>query len=105
MPDSWLIFNAPRPLLGHQEWQGDFRHGVFYAAINPEDTGSYRMIKYNCEMDGWFCEFWSKSQAIEKIKDVYYKLYPTKKANVDQMPEKGLISAFYHHSMGRKASF
>ncbi len=33
---DWLIYNAPRPIPGHILWQGDFRHGVFYAAIAPE---------------------------------------------------------------------
>jgi hypothetical protein len=30
---AWLIVNAPRPLLGDRTWQGQFRHGIFYAAM------------------------------------------------------------------------
>jgi len=35
IPENWLIFNAPRPLLGDKEWQGDFQHGIFYVAVDP----------------------------------------------------------------------
>lgn len=29
---GWAVANAPRPIPGEVTWQGDFRHGVFYAA-------------------------------------------------------------------------
>lgn len=35
IPEGWVIANAPRPILGPMTWQGEFRHGVFYAAA-PE---------------------------------------------------------------------
>ena len=38
IPDGWVIGNAPRPLAGQITWQGDFRHGIFYAA-SPEMPG------------------------------------------------------------------
>ena len=30
------IVNAPRPLPAQHEWVGPFRHGVFYAASDPD---------------------------------------------------------------------
>jgi hypothetical protein len=38
-PPGWAIVNAPRPLLGEQEWTGHFRHGVFYAAAPKARDG------------------------------------------------------------------
>src|ERR1019366_515437 len=31
IPAGWLIVNAPRPLNGEITWDGEFRHGTFYA--------------------------------------------------------------------------
>ena len=36
IPADWTFYNAPRPLYGHKRWQGDFRHGIFFAAVMPE---------------------------------------------------------------------
>jgi hypothetical protein len=38
LPAGWLIANAPRPLNGERTWQGQYRHGVLYAAM-PADPG------------------------------------------------------------------
>jgi len=56
VPEGWIIMNAPRPLIGDKEWQGDFRHGVFYAAIDPnndEPPGAEWRIQQNKDLDGW----------------------------------------------------
>lgn len=53
IPPSWLIFNAPRPLWGTRTWEGDFLHGVFYAAIDPDDQFAENMIRANVDDDGW----------------------------------------------------
>jgi len=36
IPEDWSIYNAPRPIPGEIVWDGDFLHGVFYAAVPPE---------------------------------------------------------------------
>ncbi len=64
IPPGWLIFNAPRPLSGtltadgQMVWVGEFRHGIYYAAVNPapEDCGP-ALIKLNVELDGWLCQY------------------------------------------------
>jgi hypothetical protein len=28
----WSVVNAPRPLCGRVTWEGEFRHGIYYAA-------------------------------------------------------------------------
>lgn len=39
-PATWLVYNAPRPLVGHVTWQGEFRNGIFYAAVDPTRWGA-----------------------------------------------------------------
>lgn len=57
IPANWLIFNAPRPLAGHVGWIGEFRHGLFYVAIDPGDEWGQRYIRRTIELDGWLIEF------------------------------------------------
>jgi len=48
---GWIIFNAPRPLVGNKTWQGDFISGIFYAAVDPSDAMAHDFISNN-EMNG-----------------------------------------------------
>ena len=57
IPESYLIFNAPRPLCGSRiaensddryEWINDFVSGIFYAAVAPDDLDS---IQINNDLD------------------------------------------------------
>ena len=56
---GWIIMNAPRPLAGDKCWDGEFRHGIFYAAINPVEYPKYARDKFNinCDLDGWVVEY------------------------------------------------
>ena len=59
---GWTVYNAPRPLYGHETWTGDFRHGVLYAAVAPEgdpadEFGDAPMFhKCNQDLDGHICQ-------------------------------------------------
>ena len=51
-PDSgYRIFNAPRPLVGHETWQGAFYSGIFYAAIDDNQDDAEWMLKQNYDDD------------------------------------------------------
>lgn len=64
-PPGHLLFNAPRPLYG-TTWQGDFEHGIFYAAVDPVgDPYAANWIKRNVELDGWLLEYITEAD-IEK---------------------------------------
>lgn len=56
VPADWLIFNAPRPLYG-KEYTGDFKHGIFYAAIDPADDHAAQFIYENQRNDGWLIQY------------------------------------------------
>jgi len=49
------IYNAARPLYGHKEWTGEFRHGVFYAAIYPDRDYADEYRRRNLELDAGVC--------------------------------------------------
>lgn len=63
---GWTIYNAPRPLLGHETWQGDFRHGVFFAAVAPDGDpadefgDAPHFHERNRQNDGYTCEIVSR---------------------------------------------
>jgi hypothetical protein len=65
VPLNFLIFNAPRPLIGSKQWIGDFRHGVFYAAVDITLPRAERCIRDNVSLDGWLCEYITRAD-IEK---------------------------------------
>ena len=71
VPQSWTIYNAPRPLRGHMSWQGPFRHGIFYVAVAPpgdpadEFGDSELFTERNRSLDGHVCE-WISREEIEE---------------------------------------
>lgn len=73
---GWTVYNAPRPLLGMETWNGDFRHGVFFAAVAPEGDPADEfgdaptMHERNQSLDGWPCVIVTR----EQIREYYDKL-------------------------------
>ena len=69
LKQGYTVYNAPRPLLGHEHWQGDFRHGIFYAAVAPDDLDKYgdapEFHKRNKENNGHPCEIVTRQTIME----------------------------------------
>ena len=69
--NGWTVYNASRPLLGHDHWQGDFRHGVFFAAVAPAGSEADEfndhdlMHERNRQLDGHVCEIVTRAQIEE----------------------------------------
>lgn len=57
IPTNWIIFNALTPIWGHKTWRGDFIHGSFYAAINPNENQAEYMINENISFGAWVIEY------------------------------------------------
>src|SRR4051812_30130531 len=58
IPAAWTIWNAPRPLLGHVSWQGEFHCGIFYAALDEtEPTWTSGFLKGLVADDARILEF------------------------------------------------
>jgi len=72
IPAEWIIMNAPRPLLGQLEWRGDFGHGVFYVALDPNDqpyTDGF-MLR-NRQLDAYLCKWVTLEQMREAVLAYY----------------------------------
>ena len=86
-----IIFNAPRPLMGHNEWQGDFRHGIFYVEVELGKDGAEFMVDYNQRMDAWIIYHLTLDDA-KKI--IAYK-YPKYADRIEKLPEKMIVEQLY----------
>jgi hypothetical protein len=75
-PVGSLIFNAPRPIVGHEEWQGDFAHGRFYTAVDPKGDRADWMIEENRKMDAYVAEFRNKAETLALAKAWFRAEYP-----------------------------
>lgn len=76
VPQDWPIHNAPRPLYGQKLWQGDFFHGIFYAAIDPADEYSPGFVKENDRNDAYELVYLAREQAIQQAFEYYQKNFP-----------------------------
>lgn len=65
VPEGWIVYNAPRPLMGHEGWSGEFVHGIFYAAVNPEGEYAEVYVKRNQELDGHIVRWVTKGEVLE----------------------------------------
>jgi hypothetical protein len=97
IPNNWTIWNAPRPLYGDTAWQGDFIHGIFYAAIDPDSIFSESNTKDNISLDAWQLEFVTEEYAINKIKAYYVEKYPKAIYLINKLSKERLINAFYEN--------
>ena len=64
IPADWIVFNAPRPLDGSElgsnrwaTWEGEFHHGIHYAAVNPRDSFAIQRIRDNVALDAWVVRY------------------------------------------------
>ncbi len=98
VPEAWPIFNAPRPLYGHKEWQGLFEHGIFYAAVDPDEYGAEGFVKRNVSLDGWLVEYWTKEGVLTETKRYLLEKYSTDEEAIDALNERALIDTFYNRN-------
>jgi len=59
-----VAWNAPRPLFG-RAWEGEFRHGVFYAITGPDDRPD--LAEKNAQLDGWPVRFVTNAEVEAEI--------------------------------------
>jgi hypothetical protein len=60
--NRWAVFNAPRPIPGEITFQGEFRHGIFYAAGPLEQ---YAQVW--TDLDAWPVELISNIQIVDRL--------------------------------------
>lgn len=57
IPDGWFILNAPRPIMGTAQWNGDFLSGRFYVGINPKDQFAKQNLADDLKLDARLVAF------------------------------------------------
>ncbi len=73
IPADWLIFNAPRPLVGSEppdhkangndflEWNGEWVRGLYFAAVNPKDPLAAHQVKQNVDLDAYLVRYMTEA--------------------------------------------
>lgn len=101
--DGWIIMNAPRPLIGNEEWEGAFHHGIFYAAIDPlVEEHTERILKYNVSMDGWVVDF-DQRPVFEEWKKKQMAEYGISPEDIDEQIQESLEKQFLRETFGVKS--
>jgi hypothetical protein len=75
IPHGWIVFNAPRPMYGDKEWQGDPGHGMLYGAVDPQGAGAEWMVKDNKSLDGWIYQDISAATMTAMVRQNYLDGY------------------------------
>ena len=63
------LFNAPRPLYGEVAWEGEFRHGIHYAAIWPDTYRGDDLVEQNARLDVVELEFVNDDELRRMIRE------------------------------------
>jgi len=93
IPENWEIYNAARPLCGHKHWQGKFRHGVFFVAIDPTDKFADGFRKRTIDLDGHLCK-WVARDEVETWGRRYCKKYGI---DYDKFEFRDIVTSFAQH--------
>ena len=90
IPGGWLIVNAPRPIGGELTWEGEFRHGMYWAAA-PADTADRAGWE---ALDAWPVRFITDDQiAAEVIRYLADNGYPTAETAGTTNEERAHVTA------------
>ena len=70
--DTSIICNAPRPLIGHDTWEGEFLQGIFYAKISTLEEDFNKYLDINDRLDSREVHYITE-ELCWKVLDVYCK--------------------------------
>jgi hypothetical protein len=93
-PTRWLVFNAPRPLRGDRNWEGQFKHGIFYVAIDPMSDEANDMVAENDESDGWLCQYVTEEAVMAWARE-YFRKYP--EVNLEEVDREKINYSYLYH--------
>ena len=87
IPDHMEIYNAPRPLAGHSNWQGDFICGVFYVGIDPDLPDADELRRLTLENAGVQLQWVDEKTAFAQQRQWYIEHYPDTAGEIVDDPE------------------
>ncbi len=93
VPANWTIYNAPRPIYGHREWQGDFACGIFYAAIDPNGEGAEWMHSENRLNKACVVKYVSKADVMTWVY-AYGEKRGVSRERIDAVPFNALLGIY-----------
>lgn len=104
IPKTWTIMNAPRPLMGHEMWTGDFISGVFYVGLNKEESSYDTKFDFNQSQDATILHYTTQQEVVDEMIDYYQarpKLWERLKDHDFNNPEiqEQLVEAWYNLEM------
>jgi len=103
VPSDWRIFNAPRPLYGHMNWQGDFVSGIFYVAVNPDGEYADTFIRKNHEQDAIELVYLSQQEWDNRV-DAYGQMMADEYGiNIEEFDRKA-VEASYRNYLRQQAT-
>ncbi len=67
IPQSWYLFNAPRPIYGHFYFSWKFSSGVIYAAVDPKQDYAASYIHRNKQQDAALVRFITQKEMLDYV--------------------------------------
>jgi len=101
-PANWRVFNAARPIPGTETWTGDFLHGIFYAAIDPQDPDADMWEKRCIELDGHLLVPIPRDEVMRWARAFYAEQYPNHPIDWDNVDYRDVATSWlnYHKNLG-----
>ncbi len=94
IPDGWRVFNAPRPLYGQMDWQGDFLSGIFYVAVDPASEISAGFIERNRQLDARELVYISQEEFDARVDAYGQKMANEYGIDLDDFDRKDVIHSY-----------
>lgn len=96
VPPGWVIYNAPRPILGQMEWSGPCFSGVFYTAVCPTAAVFEQYDARNAELAAVALCYIEQSEALRLTVERLIARDPQKTDMVKNLPPATLLQSFWH---------
>jgi hypothetical protein len=103
-PSGSIIFNAARPIYGHNEWQGDFAYGRFYAAVDPNKDRADWMIEENRTLDAWILEYIPREEFIARARAYFRNAFPKLADKAEEKYSDDQFIESYKNYIGKKVN-
>jgi len=94
VPADWVVFNAPRPLPGHQDWTNGCIHGAFFSAVDLAAPDAERIVRDIISLDGWALHYTTQAD-LEAWWPVFARQEGLDQHSYD--PDDVRRAYFYHH--------
>jgi hypothetical protein len=97
MEGAFELYNAARPFPAHERYNGEFRHGVFYGVIYPDQEYANEYRKRAIELDAHKFEFVTREQVLETMQAYYDEHYSNHGIDVRTHPFKDVAQSYLMH--------